>query len=485
MTNRFYNEAFAGTIGSTAFPSSVRDQLRNIADGFAAAQAEIDAIDADGSAAAATLRADLGGTAGADEVGYGSLTVREKLGERVNIAEFMTASQKADMNAQTLLVDCTSAFTQAHTDLTNGDVIELPSKLIRINTPLVFTKKVGIAGKNKAYATLVGVSLASDASILTYEGTTGARIQDLELKRLRFYSDNNLARGLTLTWVNKSDFSNLYFYNLYRGFVGNNAWSNNWKNVSAFGITTETGVLEDECNNNHFDRCEFRGASGLKATGSMAGLTFTQCDFEGITDTAGAGLLLAPTAGKVIRGVNVHSYFENVAGACIRCDGADADSVRALVVTGSYLFPGSAAYFSSAAGSAEYAIYLKNVNGFEISANAFEDARTAAFFRDGTERNGTVKNNTGSAVPALTSSSNQFSASVDVKNNFAGRRFEIMETMPSTGTYTLGDYVEARSPTKDGNNMMLIGWVRLVTGSAHVLGTDWGAVRVSHVTPAT
>lgn len=44
MTNRFYNESFSGVIGSTAFPSAIRDQLRQIATGFDDAAEEIDQI---------------------------------------------------------------------------------------------------------------------------------------------------------------------------------------------------------------------------------------------------------------------------------------------------------------------------------------------------------------------------------------------------------------------------------------------------------
>lgn len=57
--------------------------------------------------------------------------------------------------------------------------------------------------------------------------------------------------------------------------------------------------------------------------------------------------------------------------------------------------------------------------------------------------------------------------------------------VPTAGNYVQGDVVRNTTPTIDGNNMVLKGWTRLVTGAAHVLGTDWSRDYVSDVTPAT
>lgn len=413
--------------------------------------------------------------------------IKETTVPATSLREFTTAAQWADIQAETLLVDCSSAFAQAHTDLGNGDSLELPPKLIRVNSPIEFTKKISIVGPAgaKAYATICALGFAVNSPIIDYQGTTDARIQDIELKRLRLYSDNAQARGLGLTWVNKSNFEDLYFYNLYRGYTGDNAWSNSWKNCSAYAITEETMVLGNECNNNHFDRCEFRGKTGMLVNRKLAGLQFTACDFEGLTSATGAGLKLAPPTGETVRGVSLTGcYWENVKGYCLETAGIDADSVLGLVINGGYMFPGSAALFGGAAGSAEYAIVLANTRGFEVSGVAFEDIRTAAFFRSGTELDGSVRNCTGTSVPALTNSSNQFSGSVEAQNNFKGRRVGWSASIPVSGTYEVGDYVYARTPVIDANNLVLLGWSRLTTGSNHVLGTDWARDYGSHVTPA-
>jgi hypothetical protein len=48
--------------------------------------------------------------------------------------------------------------------------------------------------------------------------------------------------------------------------------------------------------------------------------------------------------------------------------------------------------------------------------------------------------------------------------------------MPSTGTYVQGAFVKNTSPS---SSAFIHGWLRLTTGTAHVLGTDWAIVALS------
>jgi hypothetical protein len=57
--------------------------------------------------------------------------------------------------------------------------------------------------------------------------------------------------------------------------------------------------------------------------------------------------------------------------------------------------------------------------------------------------------------------------------------------MPSVGYYQPGMFVWNSAPAKDGNNMIVIGWTRLTSGTGHVSGTDWEVVYGSTVSPAT
>ncbi|MEE9158935.1 MAG: hypothetical protein V3U60_11175 [Gammaproteobacteria bacterium] len=57
--------------------------------------------------------------------------------------------------------------------------------------------------------------------------------------------------------------------------------------------------------------------------------------------------------------------------------------------------------------------------------------------------------------------------------------------MPATGDYIAGDIAFNTGVSFDGSGMHILGWKRLVTGSAHVAGTDWEIMYVSKNSPAT
>jgi hypothetical protein len=55
---------------------------------------------------------------------------------------------------------------------------------------------------------------------------------------------------------------------------------------------------------------------------------------------------------------------------------------------------------------------------------------------------------------------------------------------PTVGSFIVNDKIARTGSTIDGSSMLLIGSYRLTSGSAHVTGTDWANMRVSHVSPA-
>lgn len=67
---------------------------------------------------------------------------------------------------------------------------------------------------------------------------------------------------------------------------------------------------------------------------------------------------------------------------------------------------------------------------------------------------------------------------------FISTQLNSSAAQPSTGFYVAGAFVRNSNPTIDANSMVLTGWLRLTTGSGHVAGTDWAAVRTSTVSPA-
>jgi hypothetical protein len=56
-----------------------------------------------------------------------------------------------------------------------------------------------------------------------------------------------------------------------------------------------------------------------------------------------------------------------------------------------------------------------------------------------------------------------------------GTRLSTAASIPTTGAYVIGDVVYNTAPAA---NEPTVGWYRLVTGTAHVLGTDWAALNI-------
>lgn len=56
-----------------------------------------------------------------------------------------------------------------------------------------------------------------------------------------------------------------------------------------------------------------------------------------------------------------------------------------------------------------------------------------------------------------------------------------VSSMPTTGSYTAGDFVVNSAPAilgAPGSRYVVRGWIRITSGSAHVLNTDWTEARI-------
>lgn len=289
----------------------------------------------------------------------------------------------------------TTAFDQMVALIPSAGKIKLGMGLHYTSSTIAITKAISWEGVDKLRSGLIAAdAFVDDTPILSYGGSTGARIQDISMRRMAFWGDDSASanrRAMNLTWVNKSTFEDLYLYNLRRGVSGDNMWSNSFKNISCQqieGTLSYTFSLGAECNNINFDRVEFRGFDGCKVTGNCAGLSFNQCDIEGIVGTDSTGIHLVPVAGAKVSGVFIASYFENIAGAAIRCGGADANSVRGLTVVGSIFYGGRSDYGLAS----PHAIILTNVKGFMINSNAMDDWNYGIFI-DSSASDGEIKHN--------------------------------------------------------------------------------------------
>lgn len=69
-------------------------------------------------------------------------------------------------------------------------------------------------------------------------------------------------------------------------------------------------------------------------------------------------------------------------------------------------------------------------------------------------------------------------------NSSQGVTVMVSSSIPTQGYYKLGSFVFNTSYLIDANNMTLLGWKRMTSGSSNTLNTDWKEVYVSVVSPA-
>lgn len=351
--------------------------------------------------------------------------------------------------------DDTAAFEAAIAAAAPYKTIYIPNGTYKITSTLTITSSVNCSfiGESKAGTVIYGSGFTADENIFNFAGTSIAPIQNIQFKNMSIWSNNNLARGITAVWVNKSIFENLYFYNLYTGLYGDYAWSNSFRSIETYGITGATVILNNECNDVHFDRVSFTGSIAFELLQGGASLVFTACDFSNIGST-GYGAYIHPSTGYLYRGIVFNGcYFENMEGTAISLNGADSDSISSVSIKGCYINGNTA---TSANG-----IVLHNVTGFDISDNYFYAWTATAIYRDSTESNGRIENNTLISTPALTQTSNQASPSVKILNNTYGHKELTQDAAPTTGTYVVGDIVW-RQTTLAGGYM---GWVCTTSGT--------------------
>jgi hypothetical protein len=92
---------------------------------------------------------------------------------------------------------------------------------------------------------------------------------------------------------------------------------------------------------------------------------------------------------------------------------------------------------------------------------------------------------TGGRSAAIDDGNIEFPLGFWIGSGSTGRFVKNATAMPTTGEYARGDFIFNTQPSIDGSNMIILGWMRLITGTSHVSGTDWAVCRVSHVSPAT
>lgn len=356
----------------------------------------------------------------------------------------------------------TVAFQAAIAAATPNKTIYIPNGTYKITSTLTVNHACSFIGESRFQTVILGTGFGVDIAIFDFTGAELDPIQNIRFENINIWSDNNNARGIKAVWVNMSQFRNLYFYQLYKGFYGDYCWSNTFDNINSFSVTASTFTLNDQCNNIDFNRVVFTGGTGIEVLQGGANLTFTTCDFEGITNVSGYGINIAPVTGKTFEGITISGcYFEGIKGTGIRLAGVDTNSVRGVKITSNYIYGGRTLVFG-VVGTAANGVVLSNVSGFDISNNVFKDWQNVAIYGTATENLGTVENNVLILTPALTPTGNSLTNSVRVINNTFGQKHNyFMAAAPVGGSYSVGDISWNSAPAASG----FIGWVCVTAGT--------------------
>lgn len=167
---------------------------------------------------------------------------------------------------------------------------------ISVGQKLAFAGIVGMTQMNGLSGTVTAVGGSSGAWTMTVNinssaftaygsgGTinAGARITSIFLRDVALQSNNGLARAISAAWVIYSTFDNVYYYQVFNGFVGNTCFGNRHANSGSFQVGNDNFLFLQQCNNVHFDKCRFTGINGVHVVGQNDTLVFTAPDFEGI-----------------------------------------------------------------------------------------------------------------------------------------------------------------------------------------------------------
>lgn len=140
------------------------------------------------SGSAAALALDLASSAtsavGAGQIGYNSTrayshnTVGGRLNEAVSFSEFLSSSQKADIEAGTLLVDCTTALQNA---IDSGEVIELLAGSVRLDGTVVSSVVPRLVGKGRSKTILRAYSTGA-VNVFEFNNAAGSYDEGLILE---------------------------------------------------------------------------------------------------------------------------------------------------------------------------------------------------------------------------------------------------------------------------------------------------------------
>lgn len=330
------------------------------------------------------------------------------------------------------------------------------------------------------------------ATALKYLGDTTNRPYWWDIENV-FIDGFKTAIQFNWTWATKIDKVDMVFGGIFldsNGISVINVVTN--CNTQGNGIALDIGDGTNTSqgwfiNNNLFNAISV--GSTLKANGASYGHFYSnECDFQGpgtsiLLQSAAAGTL--PSNGWDIKNNYIAFGAAGLTGIRALNNGTSADD-GATRITGNTIFAYSGSSLQRGilvdGTNEDYALVKDNItnatvydcevgtglSGVNVTDN---DWLGSGFY---TLSQVEYSGNEGAMLSSVTL----------LKNAHGGITHYYGTVMPTSGTFNAGDIVHKTNPSIDGNNMVLSGWIRLTTGSGNVLGTDWAAQYVSHVSPA-
>lgn len=196
---------------------------------------------------------------------------------------------------------------------------------------------------------------------------------------------------------------------------------------------------------------------------------------EGVTDTSTRQLTSFSSTGTSYQSKLVINtpWFEGNAGGLgdgfiptnfINAANAGGDAYRDIVINDPYIVAGSATKTTTAFVSASG----NGVQRLLVNRPVFSGTMTRWFTSPlSSWRINDLRVTTGYTAPALSSTNAVAVKTADTLNSYTAQ--------PTTGSFGTGTFIPNSAPAIVSGKV-LIGWMRLTTGSAHVNGTDWTPV---------
>lgn len=313
---------------------------------------------------------------------------------------------------------------------------------------------------------LLASGFISDQPMIINHGTTGARRSNQVIQGLQLFTANGNGVGLSLEFIERGIFKDLWFYNLQKMVsVTDQCYICLFESLRAFGITGKSFyVVAPAFNNNTFINCTFGGTGFLLDSESSQGIQFTGCDFEGCaydaTYPATAYFKITSTAELTgISGISFTGcYWENNNADAIHLNaqnisGSSRDGISGVSISGCFFTGG---YGDVGHTNAKQVLFAINAHAISITGNYFSDFKDYVVFDGGgngpwlVESNYIGKNLNGvERIPAFANTGKVLGGPGGyVKNNGTLTRREFQGTaIPTTGTWAVGDIVWNSAPS--------------------------------------